>query len=185
MLSQKEQSHYLAHSLGNPFDLDAIIDFAQENNLWVIEDNCDALGSRWNGKLTGTFGHLSTQSFYPPHHLTMGEGGLVSTNNPKLKKIVESFRDWGRDCWCEAGVDDSCGKRFMWSMGQLPKGYDHKYIYSHIGYNLKITDLQASIGIKQLDKLKVLIMLESKIMSTIKENFQNLKNILFYQKKIR
>ena len=153
-ISKKSKAIILAHSLGNPFDLDAIIDFAQENNLWVIEDNCDALGSRWNGKLTGTFGHLSTQSFYPPHHLTMGEGGLVSTNNPKLKKIVESFRDWGRDCWCEAGVDDSCGKRFMWSMGQLPKGYDHKYIYSHIGYNLKITDLQASIGIKQLDKLE-------------------------------
>ena len=151
--SKKTKAIFLAHTLGNPFDLDSIMEFSEQNDLWVIEDNCDALGSTWNGKLTGTFGHLSTQSFYPPHHLTMGEGGVVSTSKPILKKIVESFRDWGRDCWCESGQDNSCGKRFDWNLGSLPHGYDHKYIYSHIGYNLKATDMQAAVGLAQLDKL--------------------------------
>ena len=152
-ISEKTKGIILAHSLGNPFDIDKVMDFCKINDLWLIEDNCDALGSRWDGKKTGTFGDISTQSFYPPHHLTMGEGGSVSTSNPKLKKIIESFRDWGRDCWCDAGEDNTCGKRFDWKLGQLPKGYDHKYIYSHIGYNLKITDMQASIGIAQMEKL--------------------------------
>ena len=153
-ISNKTKAIILAHTLGNPFDLDAIMEMAKKYNLWVIEDNCDALGSKWRGKLTGTFGELSTQSFYPPHHITLGEGGTVNTNMPILKIIVESFRDWGRDCWCESGMDNSCGKRFDWELGEMPKGYDHKYMYSHIGYNLKITDLQAAIGIAQMDKLK-------------------------------
>ena len=152
-VSDRTKAIFIAHTLGNPFDLDNIIEFAKTHNLWVIEDNCDALGSSWRGKLTGTYGDLSTQSFYPPHHITLGEGGAVNTDNPKLKKIVESFRDWGRDCWCDSGVDNTCGKRFEWELGQLPKGYDHKYIYSHIGYNLKVTDLQASIGLAQMNKL--------------------------------
>jgi len=152
-VSDRTKAIFIAHTLGNPFDLDHIMEFAKIHNLWVIEDNCDALGSSWRGKLTGTYGDLSTQSFYPPHHITLGEGGAVNTDNPKLKKIVESFRDWGRDCWCDSGVDNTCGKRFEWELGQLPKGYDHKYIYSHLGYNLKVTDLQASIGLAQMNKL--------------------------------
>jgi CDP-4-dehydro-6-deoxyglucose reductase, E1 len=152
-LSPKSKAIFIAHTLGNPFDIDSIMEFANKNDLWVIEDNCDALGSTWRGQRTGSFGHISTQSFYPPHHITLGEGGAVNTNNTKLKKIIESFRDWGRDCWCESGCDDTCGKRFGWSLGDLPKGYDHKYIYSHIGYNLKVTDLQAAVGLAQMDKL--------------------------------
>ena len=152
-ISNKTKAIFLAHTLGNPFDLDVIMKIANKHDLWVIEDNCDALGSTWRGKLTGTFGALSTQSFYPPHHITLGEGGAVNTDIPKLKTIVESFRDWGRDCWCESGKDNTCGKRFEWELGELPKGYDHKYIYSHIGYNLKVTDLQAAVGVAQIDKL--------------------------------
>ena len=152
-ITKNTRAIMLAHSLGNPFDIDTILDLCDKYNLWLIEDNCDALGSKWDGKYTGTFGDMSTQSFYPPHHITTGEGGSINTSQPILGKIVESFRDWGRDCWCDSGVDDTCGKRFNWSLGDLPKGYDHKYIYSHIGYNLKITDLQASIGIEQLKKL--------------------------------
>ena len=125
----------------------------------MIEDNCDALGSKINGKLTGTFGDISTVSFYPAHHITMGEGGCVLTDSPKLKKIIESFRDWGRDCWCPPGVDNTCGKRYSWNLGQLPKGYDHKYTYSHVGYNLKVTDMQASLGCSQLEKLMILLKL--------------------------
>ena len=153
-ISNKTKAIFIAHTLGNPFDLDSIMEIAKKHQLWVIEDNCDALGSTWRGKLTGTFGDLSTQSFYPPHHITLGEGGAISTNKPLLKKIIESFRDWGRDCWCESGMDNTCGKRFEWELGELPKGYDHKYIYSHIGYNLKATDLQAAVGVAQLDKLQ-------------------------------
>ena len=143
----------LAHTLGNPFDLDAVLDVARLQNLWVIEDSCDALGSRYKGQLTGTFGHLATFSFYPAHHITMGEGGCVVTDDPQLKKMVESFRDWGRDCWCEPGKDNTCGKRFEWQLGELPYGYDHKYTYSHLGYNLKLTDMQAAVGVAQLRKL--------------------------------
>jgi CDP-6-deoxy-D-xylo-4-hexulose-3-dehydrase len=148
----------MAHTLGNPFDLAAVTEFCRRHNLWLIEDNCDALGSRYDGRLTGTFGDLSTQSFYPPHHLTMGEGGAVNiVRDMQLKVIVESFRDWGRDCWCASGKDNTCNKRFGWQLGELPEGYDHKYIYSHLGYNLKPLDIQAAIGRQQLKKLSAFI----------------------------
>jgi len=143
----------LAHTLGNPFDLETIGAIAGANDLWLIEDNCDALGAQYRGQHTGTFGDLATLSFYPAHHITMGEGGAVLTSQPKLKRVVESFRDWGRDCWCAPGKADTCGKRFEWQLGDLPLGYDHKYIYSHIGYNLKATDMQAAVGVSQLRKL--------------------------------
>jgi CDP-6-deoxy-D-xylo-4-hexulose-3-dehydrase len=152
-LSEKTKAIFLAHTLGNPFDLDKILEIGEGHNLWLIEDNCDALGSKYNGKYTGTFGHIATFSFYPPHHITMGEGGALVTNDAQLKKLIESFRDWGRDCWCEPGHDNTCGKRFGWQLGTLPLGYDHKYIYSHIGYNLKVTDMQAAVGVAQLKKL--------------------------------
>jgi CDP-6-deoxy-D-xylo-4-hexulose-3-dehydrase len=143
----------VAHTLGNPFDLDTVLDVARRHDLWVIEDNCDALGTTYHGRYTGTFGDLATLSFYPAHHITMGEGGCVLTQKPALKKLIESFRDWGRDCWCAPGVDNTCGKRFGWQLGELPFGYDHKYTYSHIGYNLKLTDMQAAVGVSQLKKL--------------------------------
>jgi CDP-6-deoxy-D-xylo-4-hexulose-3-dehydrase len=143
----------MAHTLGNPFDLDAVLDLVRRHDLFLIEDNCDALGALYRGRKTGTFGHLATQSFYPPHHLTMGEGGAVLTSSGRLKRLVDSFRDWGRDCWCPSGKDNTCGKRFGWQLGDLPAGYDHKYIYSHLGYNLKPLDLQAAVGRQQLQKL--------------------------------
>jgi CDP-6-deoxy-D-xylo-4-hexulose-3-dehydrase len=150
----KTKAVMMAHTLGNPFDLSAVTEFCRRHNLWLVEDNCDALGCRYDGKLTGTFGDLSTQSFYPPHHLTMGEGGAVNVvRDMKLKVNVESFRDWGRDCWCASGKDNTCNKRFGWKLGELPEGYDHKYIYSHLGYNLKPLDPQAAIGRQQLKKL--------------------------------
>jgi CDP-6-deoxy-D-xylo-4-hexulose-3-dehydrase len=152
-ISEKTKAVVIPHTLGNPADLDTIMKIVKKYDLWFIEDNCDALGSRYRGKHTGTFGHISTCSFYPAHHITMGEGGAVITSDPLLKKIVMSFRDWGRDCWCKPGCDNSCGKRFDWKLGDLPQGYDHKYIYSHIGYNLKVTDMQAAIGVEQLKKL--------------------------------
>ena len=151
--SPKVKAVMLAHTLGNPFNLEKVTEFVKEHNLWFIEDCCDAVGSTYNGKMVGTFGDMTTVSFYPAHHITMGEGGAVLTNSPKLKKIVESFRDWGRDCWCSTGKADTCGKRFDWHLGELPHGYDHKYIYSHIGYNFKLTDMQAAIGLAQLKKL--------------------------------
>jgi CDP-6-deoxy-D-xylo-4-hexulose-3-dehydrase len=143
----------IAHTLGNPFDLDAVTDLVRRHRLWLIEDNCDALGSRYRGRLTGTFGDVATVSFYPAHHITMGEGGAVVTDTPLLKTLVESFRDWGRDCWCDPGKENTCGKRFDWQLGDLPHGYDHKYTYSHIGYNLKLTDMQAAVGLTQMAKL--------------------------------
>jgi len=156
-LSKKTKAVMLAHTLGNPFDLKTVKSFCDRHNLWLIEDNCDALGSRYcfdgEWRLTGTIGHLGTSSFYPPHHMTMGEGGAVYTDDGILKRQVESFRDWGRDCWCKAGNDDSCGNRFTQQFGELPVGYDHKYVYSNFGYNLKLTDMQAAIGCAQLDKL--------------------------------
>jgi CDP-4-dehydro-6-deoxyglucose reductase, E1 len=149
----KTRAVMMAHTLGNPFDVAAVTDFCRQHDLWLIEDNCDALGSTYDGRLTGTFGDLSTQSFYPPHHITMGEGGAVNVvSNAGLKLLVESFRDWGRDCWCPSGKDNTCNKRFGWQLGDLPEGYDHKYIYTHLGYNLKPTDVQAAIGRKQLEK---------------------------------
>ena len=150
----KTKAVFMAHTLGNPFDLAAVTDFCRRHNLWLVEDNCDALGSTYDGKLTGTFGDLSSQSFYPPHHLTMGEGGAVNVvREMLLKTLVESFRDWGRDCWCPSGHDNTCRKRFGWKLGELPEGYDHKYIYSHLGYNLKPLDPQAAIGRVQMRKL--------------------------------
>lgn len=151
-LSPKTKGIMLAHTLGNPFNLDAIMAFAKKHNLWVIEDDCDSLGATYKDKKTGTFGDLATVSFYPAHHITMGEGGAVLVNNAQLKKITESFRDWGRDCWCEPGKDNTCGKRYDQCLGELPHGYDHKYTYSHIGFNLKVTDMQAAIGLSQLKK---------------------------------
>jgi CDP-6-deoxy-D-xylo-4-hexulose-3-dehydrase len=144
----------IAHTLGNAFDLEKVMALAEKYNLWVIEDCCDALGTLYNGKHVGSFGHIATCSFYPAHHITMGEGGIVFTKERKLRKIIESFRDWGRDCFCAPGCDDSCGKRFGWQLGSLPHGYDHKYTYSHLGYNLKITDMQAACALAQMDKLE-------------------------------
>ncbi len=152
----------LAHTLGNPVEIQKLKDFCADKNIWLIEDNCDALGSKYEDKLTGTFGDISTLSFYPAHHITMGEGGAVITNSTKLKLSIDSFRDWGRDCWCMSGHDDTCGKRFDWQLGELPYGYDHKFTYSNIGYNLKATDLQASIGYKQMDKLDDFILSRKK-----------------------
>lgn len=152
-LSKNTKAVFLAHTLGNPFNLETVLDAALKHNLWVVEDNCDALGSIYQGKYTGTFGHISTFSFYPAHHITMGEGGALVTSDALLKRLIESFRDWGRDCWCEPGCDNTCRKRFGWQLGTLPYGYDHKYVYSHIGYNLKATEMQAAVGLAQLEKL--------------------------------
>jgi CDP-6-deoxy-D-xylo-4-hexulose-3-dehydrase len=152
-IGPKTRAIVMAHTLGNPFDLDAVTELASEYDLWVVEDTCDAVGAKYSGKPVGSFGDISTASFYPAHHITMGEGGCVMTNRKTLKKIIESFRDWGRDCWCPPGHDDTCGRRFDWQLGDLPYGYDHKYVYSHIGYNLKLTDMQAAVGVAQLEKL--------------------------------
>jgi len=152
-ITEKTKCIFIAHTLGNPFNLDAVMELAKKHNLWVIEDNCDAFGSKYNGKYTGTFGHISTISFYPAHHITTGEGGAVCTNDEQLGKIIKSFRDWGRDCYCAGGENNTCGKRFSQNFGTLPYGYDHKYVYSEIGYNLKMTDMQAAIGVAQVDKL--------------------------------
>ncbi len=170
-LSPKTRAIILAHTLGNPFDLHAVVAFARKHNLWLIEDCCDAVGSEYKGRKAGTFGDLATASFYPAHHITMGEGGCVMTNSPQLKTLVESFRDWGRDCWCEPGKDNTCGKRFKWQLGQLPCGYDHKYTYSHIGYNLKVTDMQAAVGVAQLQKLP-------RYIEARRENFRRLREEL-------
>jgi CDP-6-deoxy-D-xylo-4-hexulose-3-dehydrase len=166
-VTHRTKAIMLAHTLGNPFDLDAVIAFANHHNLWVIEDCCDAVGSTYRGRSVGTFGNLATTSFYPAHHITMGEGGCVLTQLPALKKLAESFRDWGRDCWCDPGKSNTCGCRFKWKLGDLPDGYDHKYIYSHIGYNLKATDMQAAVGVAQLKKL-------SGFMAARRENFAKL-----------
>lgn len=174
--SSKTKAIILAHTLGNPFDLDAVMSFAQKHSLFVIEDNCDALGSLYKGKLTGTRGDLATSSFYPAHHITMGEGGCVVTSDPQLKIIVESFRDWGRDCYCDPGKDNTCGKRFGWQLGSLPEGYDHKYIYSHLGYNLKLTDMQAAVGMAQLDKLESFGASRRRNFASLKEGLKKIKN---------
>jgi CDP-4-dehydro-6-deoxyglucose reductase, E1 len=168
----------VAHTLGNPFNIEAVMAFANQHDLWVVEDNCDAVGSVYQGKKTGTFGHLATVSFYPAHHMTMGEGGAVLTNDTRLKKLVESFRDWGRDCWCAPGVDDTCGKRFGWQLGELPFGYDHKYTYSHVGYNLKMTDMQAAVGVAQLDKLEGFIQRRQENYQFLTRNLADLSDVL-------
>ncbi|GHT33599.1 LPS biosynthesis protein [Bacteroidia bacterium] len=152
-ITPKTRCIFLAHTLGNPFDLGTVMELAGKHNLWVIEDNCDALGSKYKGQYTGTFGHISTMSFYPAHHITTGEGGAVATNDPQLAKLIRAFRDWGRDCYCMGGENNTCGKRFSQVFGKLPLGYDHKYVYSEVGYNLKMTDWQAAIGSAQIDKL--------------------------------
>ena len=152
-LSPRTRAVMLAHTLGNPFDVAAVTEFTRRHGLWLIEDCCDAVGSTYQGRKVGTFGDLATASFYPAHHITMGEGGAVLANQPLLRTLAESFRDWGRDCWCDPGRENTCGKRFDWQLGDLPCGYDHKYIYSHIGYNLKMTDMQAAVGVAQLEKL--------------------------------
>lgn len=152
-ITDKTKAIMLAHTLGNPFNLEVIVALCKKYNLWLVEDCCDALGATYNGQMCGTFGDIGTMSFYPAHHITMGEGGAVFTNNPELKAIAESFRDWGRDCYCAPGKDNTCGQRFCCKLGTLPDGYDHKYTYSHLGYNLKITDMQAACGLAQLDRV--------------------------------
>ena len=174
-LSEKTKAVMIAHTLGNPFDLKAVKEFCDKYNLWLVEDNCDALGSQYyidgETKYTGTIGHIGTSSFYPPHHLTMGEGGCVYTNDSLLNKLIKSYRDWGRDCACPSGIDNICNRRFDGDYGQLPHGYDHKYVYSHFGYNLKVTDMQAAIGVEQLKKL-------DKFIVRRRENWEYLRNAL-------
>lgn len=180
--SPKTKAVMLAHSLGNPFNLQAVVDFCRRHNLWLIEDNCDALGSEYfidgEWKKTGTIGDLGTSSFYPPHHMTMGEGGAVYTNNAELHKYANSFRDWGRECWCVGGVDNTCGYRFSKQFGQLPVGYDHKYVYSHLGFNLKATDLQAAIGCAQLEKLDHIVSRRRENFLVLSEGLKNTKGII-------
>jgi CDP-4-dehydro-6-deoxyglucose reductase, E1 len=170
-IGPKTKAIMMAHTLGNPFNLDLVMELAKKHNLWVIEDNCDALGGTYDGKNLGSFGDLSTLSFYPAHHITTGEGGAVLTKKPRLKPIIESFRDWGRDCWCAPGQDNTCHKRYEWKLGELPPGYDHKYTYSHLGYNLKSGDIQAAIGIAQLNRLPWFV-------SRRRSNFESLRNSL-------
>ena len=170
-ISPKTKAIMLAHSLGNPFNLDVVTAICKKYKLWLVEDCCDALGTTYRGQMVGTFGDIATLSFYPAHHITMGEGGAVFTNNDELKTIAESFRDWGRDCYCPPGKDNTCGKRFCWKLGDLPEGYDHKYTYSHLGYNLKITDMQAACGLAQLEKAPAFIQAR-------KDNFAFLKERL-------
>lgn len=170
-ISPRTRAIVLAHTLGNPFDLGAVMRLAKEHDLLVVEDTCDAVGALYDGKPVGSFGDISTASFYPAHHITMGEGGAVMTQSPVLKRIIESMRDWGRDCWCPPGQDNTCGRRFDWQLGELPFGYDHKYTYSNIGYNLKVTDMQAAVGVAQLDKLDGFI-------AARQRNWSRLRNIL-------
>ncbi len=181
-LSPRTRAVVLAHTLGNPFDVAAVLAFCRRHGLWLIEDNCDALGARFRlgerWRRTGGFGHLSTFSFYPPHHLTTGEGGAVCTDDPRLRRLVESFRDWGRDCWCPPGKDDSCRRRFSRAYGRLPRGYDHKYVYSHFGYNLKATDLQAAIGRAQLEKLPAFVRARNENWRFLREGLADLEDRL-------
>lgn len=177
-LSHKTKAVMVAHTLGNPFDITQIKAFCERYNIWLIEDNCDALGSRVNGQLTGTFGDIGTSSFYPAHHITTGEGGAVYTSNKLLEKIMLSMRDWGRDCLCESGKDNTCGYRFATQFGSLPTGYDHKYVYSHFGYNIKATDLQASIGVAQLDKINQFIRARQHNFTTLSKNLQNVQKFI-------
>lgn len=180
--SPKVKAVMLAHSLGNPFNLQEVLSFCKHHNLWLIEDNCDALGSEYTidgvTKKTGTWGHIGTSSFYPPHHMTMGEGGAIYTNDQLLDKIVRSFRDWGRDCWCVGGVDNTCKMRFTGQFGELPEGYDHKYVYSHFGFNLKITDMQAAIGCAQLEKLDTIVAARRKNWARLHDELKGLTQLI-------
>ena len=180
-LSEKSKAVMIAHTLGNPFDLSAVKEFCDRHKLFLIEDNCDALGSKYKGKFTGTWGDIGTSSFYPPHHLTMGEGGAVYTDDPLLKKIMLSMRDWGRDCWCNSGEDNSCGCRFTRQFGKLPVGYDHKYVYSHFGFNLKGTDLQAAIGCAQLEKLAGFTEKRQENYRKLRDGLKDLKELTVFE----
>ena len=180
--SPKTKAVMLAHTLGNPFNVKAVKAFCEKHNLWLIEDNCDALGSKYDGRFTGTWGDIGTSSFYPPHHMTMGEGGAVYTDNPLLKKIALSIRDWGRDCWCESGVDNTCGCRFTKQFGTLPVGYDHKYVYSHFGYNLKATDLQAAVGCAQLEKFPSFVEKRKANFARLYEGLKDLPQLRLFEK---
>ena len=181
-VSPKTKAVMLAHTLGNPFDVKAVKAFCEKHNLWLVEDNCDALGSKFDGKFTGAWGDIGTSSFYPPHHMTMGEGGAVYTNDPLLKKIALSIRDWGRDCWCESGVDNTCGCRFTKQFGKLPLGYDHKYVYSHFGYNLKASDLQAAIGCAQLETFPSFVEKRKANFSRLYEGLKDLPQLRLFGK---
>ena len=176
--SKKTKAVMIAHTLGNPYNLKAVKAFTEKYNLWLIEDCCDALGSEYNGQRVGSFGDIGTLSFYPAHHITMGEGGAVFTSNSELRKCIESFRDWGRDCYCQPGCDNTCGKRFSWQLGDLPSGYDHKYTYSHLGYNLKITDMQAACGLAQLDQVDEFVQTRKDNFSYLTEKLQSLTDYL-------
>jgi CDP-6-deoxy-D-xylo-4-hexulose-3-dehydrase len=176
--SERTKAVMIAHTLGNPYNLEAIKAFVEKHNLWLIEDCCDALGSEYDGKKVGTFGDIGTLSFYPAHHITMGEGGAVFTSNNQLKQLIESFRDWGRDCYCQPGCDNTCGKRFSWQLGNLPKGYDHKYTYSHLGYNLKITDMQAACGLAQLERIDGFVQTRINNFKYLTEKLQSLADYL-------
>jgi CDP-6-deoxy-D-xylo-4-hexulose-3-dehydrase len=180
-VTDKTRAIMLAHTLGNPFDVDAITKICEKYNLWLIEDSCDALGSTYNGRNTGSFGDVSTFSFYPAHHITTGEGGAVLTNSPLVHRQIESFRDWGRDCYCETGKDNTCAKRFGWKLGELPLGYDHKYTYSHIGYNLKATDMQAAIGITQLAKIEVFVKKRKDNYEYLRKYLSQIKGLSIFQ----
>ena len=177
-ISDKTKAIMLAHTLGNPYDLTKIVHIAKKYNLWLVEDCCDALGSTYDGKLVGSFGDIGTLSFYPAHHITMGEGGAVFTNNSDLKRIIESFRDWGRDCYCQPGKDNTCGKRFGWQLGTLPFGYDHKYTYSHLGYNLKISDMQAACALAQMDRLPGFIEVRKRNFNILKDRLKTCEEFL-------
>ena len=177
-ITDKTKAIMLAHTLGNPFNLEVIVALCKKYNLWLIEDCCDALGATYNGQMCGTFGDIGTMSFYPAHHITMGEGGAVFTNNPDLKVIAESFRDWGRDCYCAPGKDNTCGKRFCCKLGTLPEGYDHKYTYSHLGYNLKITDMQAACGVAQLDRAAGFVQARKDNFNYMKDGLKNCEQFL-------
>lgn len=176
-ISDRTRAIMLAHTLGNPFDLGEVMRIAEKHNLWVVEDCCDALGATYRGRSVGTFGHIGTLSFYPAHHITMGEGGAVFTDKPRLKRVIESMRDWGRDCWCAPGKDNTCGKRFCRRLGTLPFGYDHKYTYSHCGYNLKITDMQAAVGLAQLDRLDGFIAARQRNFDLLTEAFREFEDL--------
>lgn len=177
-ISKKTKAIMIAHTLGNPFNINAVLELCKKNNLWLIEDNCDALGSLYENKFSGTFGDVGTLSFYPAHHITMGEGGAVFTNNLRIKRTLESFRDWGRDCYCKTGCENTCKKRFGWQLGNLPYGYDHKYIYSHIGFNMKITDIQAACGLGQLEHLNTFVDKRRKNFNLLKNQLQELEEVL-------
>ena len=182
--SEKTKAVMIAHTLGNPFDLRAVKAFCDKYNLWLVEDNCDALGSEYiidgETRKTGTIGHIGTSSFYPPHHMTMGEGGAVYTNDPLLHRLINSFRDWGRDCWCVGGIDNTCKYRFNKQFGELPVGYDHKYVYSHFGYNLKLTDMQAAVGCAQLEKLDSIVEARRRNFKTLLKGLQGIEGLTKY-----